>query len=109
MKIKPVIPRELARRDVDEALEHSTNEGSEEVAVRFIDSLRRAYAHIGRHPSSGSPRWAEELAIPGLRCWQLGRFPYLVFYVERRDPVDVWRVLDGRRDIPAWMQEPSEK
>jgi toxin ParE1/3/4 len=30
-----------------------------------------------------------------------------VFYVERPDHTDVWRVLDGQRDIPAWMQEPD--
>ena len=31
------------------------------------------------------------------------RFPYLIFYFERDDCVDVWRVLHGQRDIPAWM------
>jgi toxin ParE1/3/4 len=30
----------------------------------------------------------------------------LVFYFERADDVDVWRVLHGQRDIPAWMKEP---
>jgi toxin ParE1/3/4 len=30
-----------------------------------------------------------------------------VFYVERHDHIDVWRVLHGQRDIPAWMQEPD--
>jgi toxin ParE1/3/4 len=30
-----------------------------------------------------------------------------VFYVERPDHMDVWRVLHGQRDIPAWMQEPE--
>jgi len=32
------------------------------------------------------------------------RFPYLAFYVERADHVDVWRVLHGARDIPAWLK-----
>ncbi|ENO88947.1 plasmid stabilization system [Thauera aminoaromatica S2] len=35
------------------------------------------------------------------------RYPYLVFYVERADHIDVWRVLHGERDIPAWMQAPD--
>jgi toxin ParE1/3/4 len=30
-----------------------------------------------------------------------------VFYVERPDHIDVWRVLHDTRDIPAWMQEPD--
>lgn len=107
MKVKPVVPRGLARRDVDEAIAHYLNEGGERVALRFIDAVEKAYAHIGRQPASGSPRYAHELNIPGLRSWSLGRFPYLVFYVERRDHVDVWRVLHGRRDIPAWMRGPG--
>jgi toxin ParE1/3/4 len=41
-----------------------------------------------------------------LRFWALTRFPYLVFYFEHEDCVDVWRVLQGQRDIAAWMNEP---
>jgi toxin ParE1/3/4 len=37
----------------------------------------------------------------------LQKYPHLIFYVERSDHVDVWRMLDGNRDIPAWMREPS--
>lgn len=71
----------------------------------LIDALEQAYKHISRHPTSGSPRYAHELNLPGLRSWPLTRYPYLVIYVERADHIDVWRVLHGHRDIPAWMQE----
>jgi toxin ParE1/3/4 len=27
-----------------------------------------------------------------------------VFYVEREDHIDVWRVVHAQRDIPAWMR-----
>jgi len=50
---------------------------------------------------------AIELEIPGLRCWPIGRYPYLIFYVELSNCVDVWRILNGKRHIPAWMQEPA--
>jgi len=33
----------------------------------------------------------------------LKRRLYLVFYVERDDHIDVWRVLNAARDIPAWV------
>lgn len=56
MTAKPVVPREQANRDVDDAV---------------------------------------------------ARYPYLVFYIERPDHIDVWRVLHGQRDVPAWMQEPD--
>ena len=73
----------------------------------LIDALEQAYLHNGRHPGIGSPRYGHELNLPGLRSWALKRYPHLVFYVERSDHIDVWRVLHGRRDIPALMREPE--
>ena len=108
MKAKAVVPREQANRDVDDAVAFYLTETTETSALGFIDALEQAYTHIGRHPASGSPRYAHELNLPGLRSWSLAHYPYLVFYVERPDHIDVWRVLHGQRDIPAWMQEPDE-
>jgi toxin ParE1/3/4 len=107
VKIKPVVPREQARRDVDEIVGHDIGESAMQAALGFIDALERAYSHIGRHAGTGSPRYAHELNIPGLRCWGLARYPHLVFYLERDDHVDVLRVLHGQRDIPAWMRDPD--
>ena len=106
MNAKAVIPRELASRDVDEAIDHYLGEGAFKAALDFVEALEKAYTHIGRQPASGSPRYAHELNLPGLRFWPLTRFPYLVFYFEHDDCVDVWRVLHAQRDIPAWMNEP---
>ncbi len=107
MKAKPVIPREQANRDIDGAIAYYLSESAETAAHGMIDALEQAYSHIGRHPTTGSPRYAHELNLPGLRVWPLTRYPYLVFYVEHPDHIDVWRVLHGQRDIPAWMQEPD--
>ena len=109
MPSKPVVPREQARRDVEDVVAYYLAEGAAQAAVGFIDALATAYAHIGRHPASGSLRHAHELNLPGLRCWSLRHYPHLVFYVEHDDRIDVWRVLHGHRDIPAWMQQPDRK
>ena len=105
MSAKPVVPREEANRDVDDAIDYYLGEGAGQAATGFVDALEEAYAHIGRHPASGSQSYAIELNLPGLRSWPLTRYPYLVFYVEHPDRVNVWRVMHGQRDIPAWMQE----
>jgi toxin ParE1/3/4 len=105
---KAVVPRELAKQDTDEAIDYYLSENAPEAALGFIDALERAYSHISRHPGAGFSRYAHELNLPGLRFWPLQKYPHLVFYVERDDHVDVWRVLHGQRDIPAWMREPSE-
>lgn len=107
MKAKPVFPREQANRDVDDIVDHYLSEATEHVALGFIDALEQGYTHISRHPATGSPRYPHELNLPGLRAWPLTRYPHVVFYVERPDHIDVWRVLHGQRNIPAWMQQPD--
>ncbi|HET7837033.1 MAG TPA: type II toxin-antitoxin system RelE/ParE family toxin [Variovorax sp.] len=109
MKSKSVVPREQAHVDVDQIVAFYLEEDARQAALRFIDALERAYAHIGRHPATGSSRYAHELNLPGVRFWPLTRHPYLVFYVERDDHIDVWRVLHGRRDVPAWMADPAQR
>lgn len=103
MKAKPVIPRSAANRDVDEAIAHYLTENAEHAALGFIDALEETYTHIAHHPATGSPRYAHALNVPGLRFWPLTRYPYLVFFMERGDHVDVWRILHVQRDIPAWL------
>jgi toxin ParE1/3/4 len=105
MKFKPIIPRIVALRDVEDAVDYYLNEASEQVALGFIDALEQAYTHIARHPTTGSTRYAHELDLPELRSWPVKRYPFLVFYVERPDHIDVWRVLHGQRDIPSWLRE----
>ncbi len=107
MTVKPVVPRELANRDIDDAIAYYLSESTEQAALGFIDALEQTYTHISRHPATGSPRYAHELNLPGLRFWPLVHYQYLVFYTERPQHIDVWRVLHGQRDIPAWMQEPE--
>lgn len=108
MSDKRVVLRERADRDVDEAVEHYLRQAGEKIALGFVDALERACAHIARHPATGSSRHAHELNLPGLRAWPLKRYPYQLFYVERDDHVDVWRLLRTERDIPAWLWEPED-
>ena len=104
MTAKPVIRRATAQRDIDEAIDYYLREAGDRVALRFIGAIEDAFRAIGQSPAAGSPHWAHELDLRGLRSRQTKRFPYLVFYLERVDHIDVWRVLHARRDIPAWLQ-----
>ena len=108
MSGKRIIPRERANRDANEAVDYYLDKAGEKAALGFINELERAYRHIARHPASGSPRYAHELDLPGLRFWPLKRYPYLVFFVERQDHIDVWRILHASRDIPKWMRKSRE-
>lgn len=104
MSVKPVVPRRIATCDAETAIDWYRSQGAHDAARRFIDALERATAQLARHPAAGSPRFEHELNLPGLRVWPLTRFPYLIFYLERADHIDVWRILHAQRDLPAWLQ-----
>jgi toxin ParE1/3/4 len=104
---RPVVPRELAGQDIDEAIAHYQTEGGAELALRFIEALQQGFQRISRSPGVGSPRYAYELGIEGLRVWPLRHFPMLIFYQELPDAIDVWRILHAQRDIPSWLVEPE--
>jgi len=108
VKSKALVQRALALGDVDQAITHYLEQDAEAAALGFVNALEQAYAHISKHPATGSPRYALELSIPELRSWPLSKYPYLIFYVEQADHIDVWRVLHMKRDIPAWMVDGAE-
>jgi toxin ParE1/3/4 len=105
-RFKPLVRLALADQDVLSALDHYLAEAPE-VADKFIDALQAAFHHIQRAPATGSPRYAHEMNLPGLRSWMCRRFPYLVFYMEHADRIDIWRVLHAHRDMPSWLAEPD--
>jgi toxin ParE1/3/4 len=108
MSVTRIVRRERAERDIDEATERYFEEGGLALELRFIDALEAAMRHVAAHGSSGSPRYAGELNMPGLRTWPLKRFPYLVFYIEHDDCIDVLRVLHSVTNIPAWLTDSGD-
>ena len=104
--MKPVVRRAKVDDDIRQAISYY-REHAPEVTGKFIDAIEEVFRHIDRHPGMGSPRYAHELDLPGLQFWVCHRFPYLVFYVERPEVVEVWRVLHGSRDIPQSLQQES--
>ena len=103
MKPLTVLPR--ATRDIRSAVIYYRSEAGEAVAIRFIQALERQYRAIARQPGIGSPRYADELGIGNLRSAAVKRFPYLIFYIELEDRIEVWRMLHVQRDIPELMQD----
>ena len=100
-----VVPRRLATQDLRDAAAHYAEEVNPATARRFIDAVEQSFTLIARRPGIGSPRYAVELDWPGLRTHPVQRFPYLVFYLERTNHLDILRVLHAQRDIPASLQD----
>jgi toxin ParE1/3/4 len=99
--------RQLAAADLDDASDYYRHETGEQTALDFIDAVERGMNRLSRSPLVSSLQFAYELAIPDLRAWPLQRFPYVVFYVVTDHEIDVWRILDTRRDLPATLQPPE--
>jgi len=99
--VKPVVQSSEAASDIKAAVRYYFDEAGAEVAGVFIAAIERAVQQIGEWPGSGSSRLAETLDLPGLRTVVPARFPYVIFYFDLSDRVDVWRVLHVRRDITA--------
>ncbi len=107
MAAKPVQFRDQATFDLEAASGYYVTEADVATAVRFVDAVEATVHRIGRNPRLGSLRFAYELAVPDLRVMAAGKFPYLLFYLERESSVDIWRLLHTSRDIPASLQEPD--
>jgi toxin ParE1/3/4 len=104
---KPVQFRDLATLDLDSAAHYYVINADVDIAMRFVAAVEAVVRRVGKNPGLGSPRFAYELSIPELRSVTVGKFPYLLFYVEREDAVEVWRLLHTSRDIPTTLQDPN--
>ena len=97
----------MATVDLESASNFYVAEADVATSTRFVDAVEATVQRIGRNPRLGSLRFAYELSVPDLRVMAVGKFPYLVFYLERETSVDVWRLLHSSRDIPTSLQEPD--
>lgn len=104
---RTIIRRQLARVDIEQAAAYCFDTAGLGVAEHFVAAVEAAAAHAATHPEAGSARYAQALDRPGLRFWVVKGFPYLVFYRDAGDHLDVWRVLHAEHDIPASLREES--
>ena len=108
-RLKPLILGAQASDDIEEtAVDHHVTVAGTAVGLDFVAAVETAFLHIRRYPGTGSRRYAIELDLPDLRSWLLSRFPYLLFYREREEAVDLWRCLHARTDIPGRLRPPSD-
>jgi toxin ParE1/3/4 len=52
--------------------------------MEFAEQLEDALRPLATHPAIGSRRYADLLAIPGLRSWPIKQSAYLIFYLAFR-------------------------
>lgn len=103
MKHKPVVRRRRAEDDIETAVTYYLNKAGADVAADFANQLEDSLIKITRQPNIGSPRFGHLVQIPELRHWPVKNFPYLVFYIEKENRIELARVLLSSMDIPSWL------
>ena len=99
--MKPAILRPQALRDQQGEVRYYRKEGGTRSAVKLANATNAALDQIELDPGIGSPKLGKLLGIPGLRTWQVAKFPLLWCYFERGDQLDVVRLLGERQNIAA--------
>ena len=86
-------------------------QASEETAWRYYDAVLGSCRLLSQQPLSGTTFPATAAGLEQLRCFPV-RAPfekYLIFYLPRRDGIEVVRVLHGFRDLDPILASKGEK
>lgn len=102
---KEVRWRQLATDDYFSIVAWYTDEAGDKVAERFIRSLRETEGRISRNPSLGPTSFTYGASKQATRYGAVDGFPYLVFYLNLDEHIEIVRVLHERRDIPGQLQD----
>jgi len=71
-----------------------------DVADRIRDELFAAFAELAKTPGMGHYR--NDLAAEPLRFWRVRE--YLIIYRSEKRPLEIVRVLHGKRDVQALLE-----
>ena len=99
--------RPQAEQDLVAAALNYREQGGARLAARFFDAALASLDVVARMAGMGSPRMGQACDIPELRTWVVTGFPFLWFYFDRPDGMDVLRLLGERHDILAILTEPQ--
>lgn len=70
---------------------------------RFSDTVETAFEKIRETPGIGSRRYVD--VVPGLHMYVLPTFPFLIFYFDHTDHIEVVRLIHAKRDLPHELRE----
>ena len=100
-----IVQRRLARRDLLEAFEYLDEHAGIEVAGRFLSAALASFQELARMPEMGSPCDFESRALRRLRRWLVKGFnSWIIFYLPKREGIEIVRVLHGARDLGSLFE-----
>jgi toxin ParE1/3/4 len=92
--------RARARRDILEVAEYFEDESGIALADRFLTAVQDSFEALARTPKAGAPCGFTKPSTKRLRRWPVKDFEnWLIFYLPKRNGVEIVHVLHGARDI----------
>jgi toxin ParE1/3/4 len=99
----------LATADINELADYFLEKANLTIALRFIDNAEHAFDQLLLTPGLGASLGLDELPYEDIRRWQIQGFSQLIIlYREMADGIEIVRVLNTARDIPAVLREYSD-
>jgi toxin ParE1/3/4 len=97
-----VFVRARARRDILSNAEYLEEHGGAETAHHFLDATQKTFEALARMPKMGALCTFRSPVLRRLRCWPVKGFEnWLIFYLPRRNGVEIVHLIHGARDIES--------
>jgi toxin ParE1/3/4 len=99
-----VFVRARARRDIREIAGYLDEQGGEELAQRFVDATQDTFEALAAMPKTGVQCEFSRPALRRVRRWTVKGFEnWLVFYLPKRQGVEILHVIHSARDIESFL------
>lgn len=92
-----------AIQDIEQIADYIANQSGFDRADRFLNKLDAKFAKIAQFPNLGRQR--DEI-LPGLRSIPMDK--YLILYMVIEQNVEIFRVVNGYRDLSALFTDVDE-
>jgi antitoxin ParD1/3/4/toxin ParE1/3/4 len=89
-----------AKQDLKDIKTYLVGEGGAPLARYVLGAIREGIRFVARYPGSGHLR--EDLTTLPVKFWHV--FSYLIIYDPSKRPIEVARVLHGRRDVETILK-----
>jgi toxin ParE1/3/4 len=99
-----VLRRLKAAHDAERIADYIAKD-SLEAAIRFLENTEQTLAELAASPALGSPLQSDHPDLADLRFRRVKGFPkHLIFYIERKDAIEVLRILHGAQNLESELR-----
>ena len=96
MKGCKIVISTIAKEDLAQIYEYGQTQFGNQIATRYLASLKSAFMQLVNHPKMGSSRCS---ILPGLKALVINHHVIYYFFDETTWEVQIIRILHDRQDV----------